>query len=204
MLITVGSGIGGDVNSLVPLPRCVKGAVPTSALRQVPPHLRFAAVGRSVTAGRWISWLHRSRPTRGSGLTLNIPMRNRQAQADQVRAELEYRQAQVRLQQLENQVRIEVRNAQFDVQQSRASVDAAQAAVDFARETLDAEQQKLAAGVCNLTAVSAGSGCLDCGWSLTWCRPRRHTKRRESKWIGRPGLLLDRAGIVMATRKAAK
>ena len=60
-------------------------------------------------------------------MTLTIPIRNREAQADQVRAELEYRQAQVRLQQLENQVRIEVRNAQFALQQNRASVQAAQA-----------------------------------------------------------------------------
>ncbi|PYY07611.1 MAG: TolC family protein, partial [Acidobacteria bacterium] len=57
-----------------------------------------------------------SAPDKGVGLQLNIPLRNRGAQANQVRAELEYRQAQMRLQQLENQVRIEVRNAQFALQ----------------------------------------------------------------------------------------
>ena len=56
-----------------------------------------------------------SAPDKGVGLSLTIPLRNRVAQATQIRSELEYRQSQMRLQQLENQVRIEVRNAQFAV-----------------------------------------------------------------------------------------
>ncbi len=90
---------------------------------------------------------------KGVGLQLNIPIRNRAAQATQVRAELEYRQAQMRLQQLENQVRIEVRNAQFSVQQNRASVAAAEAAVELAKQSLDAEQKKYALGASTTTLV---------------------------------------------------
>jgi len=71
-------------------------------------------------------------PDKGVGLQLAIPIRNRAAQADQVRSQLEYRQAQMRLQQQENQIRIEVRNAQFSVQQNRASVEAARAASNWA------------------------------------------------------------------------
>src|SRR2546429_6077781 len=52
---------------------------------------------------------------------LSTPTRNRVSQATQIRSGLEYRQAQMRIQQLENQVRIEVRNAQFAVQQNRRS-----------------------------------------------------------------------------------
>jgi len=80
------------------------------------------------------------------GLQVNIPIRNRSAQADQARSELEYRQAEMRLQQEQNQIRIEVRNAQFSVQQNRARVEAAQAAVRLANQTLDAEQKKYALG----------------------------------------------------------
>src|SRR5882724_8661237 len=87
-----------------------------------------------------------SAPDKGVGLSLTIPLRNRAAQANQVRAVLEYRQSQMRLQQLENQVRIEVRNAQFAVQQNRASVEAARAAVELGRQSLDAEQKKYALG----------------------------------------------------------
>src|SRR5581483_1098949 len=92
-------------------------------------------------------------PDKGIGLTLNIPIRNRAAQATQIRSELEYRQAQMRVQQLENQIRIEVRNAQFAVQQNRASVSSAQAAVALAQQSLDAEQKKYALGASTSTLV---------------------------------------------------
>lgn len=85
-------------------------------------------------------------PDYAVGFNVQIPIRNRAAQADQVRSELEYRQAQMRLEQLQNQIRIEVRNAQFSVQQNRARVDAASAASDFAQQSLDAEQKKYALG----------------------------------------------------------
>jgi outer membrane protein TolC len=85
-------------------------------------------------------------PTYSVGFQVNIPIRNRSAQADQVRSELEFRQAEMRLQQEQNQIRIEVRNAQFAVQQNRARVEAAQAAVRLANQTLDAEQKKYALG----------------------------------------------------------
>src|SRR4029077_2364148 len=78
---------------------------------------------------------------KGVGLQLNIPLRNRAAQAVQIRSELEYRQAEMRLQQIENQISIQVRNPQFGVKQNRASVASAQAAVDYAKQSLDAEQK---------------------------------------------------------------
>jgi outer membrane protein len=92
-------------------------------------------------------------PDKGLGLTLNIPLRNRAAQAVQIRSELEYRQAQMRLQQIENQVGIEVRNAQYAVQQNRASVDSAKAALELARQSLDAEQKKYQFGTSTTTLV---------------------------------------------------
>jgi outer membrane protein len=92
-------------------------------------------------------------PDYAVGLSVNIPIRNRTAQADQVRSELEYRQAQVRLQQLQNQIGIQVRNAQFSVQQNRARVDAATSARQLASESLDAEQKKYALGASTNTLV---------------------------------------------------
>jgi outer membrane protein TolC len=87
-----------------------------------------------------------SSPDKGIGLQLNIPIRNRSAQADQVRSELEFRQAQMRLQQLQNQIRIDVRNAQFAVTQNRARVEAAIKGRELAQQSLDAEQKKYALG----------------------------------------------------------
>lgn len=82
------------------------------------------------------------------GLNLNIPIRNRVAKADQFRSELEYRQAELRMEQLKKQVRIEVRNAQFALDQTGARVDAARKARDLAQRTFDItkKEQELGAG----------------------------------------------------------
>ncbi|MDP9268515.1 MAG: TolC family protein [Acidobacteriota bacterium] len=92
-------------------------------------------------------------PDYGVGMSLTIPIRNRAAQADQVRSELEYRQAQMRLQQLQNQVSIEVRNTQYALQQNRARVEAAQKGQDLAQQSLEAEQKKYALGASTNTLV---------------------------------------------------
>jgi len=57
------------------------------------------------------------------------------------------------LQQAENRINIEVRNAQFGVEQNRASVASAQAAVDYAKQSLDAEQKKYQFGTSTTTLV---------------------------------------------------
>jgi len=82
------------------------------------------------------------------GLNLNIPIRNRVAKADQYRSELEYRQAELRLEQLKKQVRIEVRNAQYALDQTGARVEAARQARDLAQRTFDItkKEQELGAG----------------------------------------------------------
>jgi len=103
--------------------------------------------------GTWNELVNSTAPDKGIGLSLNIPLRNRAAQAVQIRSELEYRQAQMRLQQIENQVGIEIRNAQYTVQQNRASVDSARAALDLARQSLDAEQKKYQFGTSTTTLV---------------------------------------------------
>jgi outer membrane protein TolC len=82
------------------------------------------------------------------GLSLNIPIRNRVAKADQYRSELEYRQAQLRMEQLKKQIRIEVRNAQYALEQNGARVQAATKARDLAQRTFDItkKEQELGAG----------------------------------------------------------
>ncbi|MBZ5596888.1 MAG: TolC family protein [Acidobacteriia bacterium] len=85
-------------------------------------------------------------PDYAVGLNITIPLRNRAAQADEIRSQLEYRQAQLRLQQLQNQIGIEVRNAQFALQQNRARVTTARKARDLAQQTLEIEQKKYSLG----------------------------------------------------------
>lgn len=87
-----------------------------------------------------------SAPDKGVGVTITIPLRNRTAQADQARSQMEYRQSQMRLQQIYTQIRIQVINAQFALTNDRAQVMAAQAAHDYANQSLDAEQKKYKLG----------------------------------------------------------
>jgi outer membrane protein TolC len=75
-----------------------------------------------------------------------VPLRNRAAQANQMRSELEYRQNQLNLQQQKNQINLQVRNAAFALQQARAGVESARAARDYAQQSLEAEQKKYALG----------------------------------------------------------
>src|ERR1700685_3078874 len=90
------------------------------------------------------------------GLSLNIPIRNRVAKADQYRSELEYRQSELRMEQLKKQVRIEVRNAQYAVEQTGARVQAARKARDLAQRTFDItkREQDLGAGSSSQTLAA--------------------------------------------------
>jgi len=188
-----GSGLGGDLspNANFCGPNTTGVCISRS---RIPAQFLAGPVAYSDTLDQVVS----SRaPDKGMGVSLTIPILNRTAQANQVRAELEFRQAQVRLQQLDNQVRIEVRNAQFDVQQNRASVDAAQAAMNLARQTLDAEQKKLEAGVSNPTAVLQMQASLTTTESTVVSAMAAYAKARVE--LDRAtGLLLDNAGIIMS------
>jgi len=94
------------------------------------------------------STFNNSSPDYYIGLNLNIPIRNRVAKADQFRSELEFRQAELRLEQLKKQVRIEVRNAQYALEQTGARVEAARKARDLAQRTFEItkKEQDLGAG----------------------------------------------------------
>jgi outer membrane protein TolC len=64
-------------------------------------------------------------PTYSVGIQLTLPLRNRVAQADALRDELQVRQTQARRQQFEDQVRLEVADAYVAMQQARAGYEAA-------------------------------------------------------------------------------
>jgi hypothetical protein len=186
--------VGGDVNALVPNCSTTSGSLCFNPTTAPPP---FQTANTVSYVGTLNQLVNSTAPDKGLGLTLSIPLRNRLAQSNQVRAELEYRQAQVRELQLENQVRIEVRNAQFDVRQNRVSVQAAQSAVDLARQTLDADQQKLKVGLTTQTAILQDAATLTTGESNLVSAKAAYEKSRIE--LDRAtGLLLDHAGIDIA------
>ena len=101
----------------------------------------------AVTYGTAVSNLfNSSSPNKGIGFNLSIPIRNRTAQAEQERSMLEYRQAQMRLQQLYVQTRMQVINAQYALTNDRAAVQSARTTRDYDRQSLKAEVTKLHLG----------------------------------------------------------
>jgi outer membrane protein len=186
-----GSGVGGDVNPAVPPCSPTSGNFCFNPATAPPPFRTSNSVSYGETLNQLVS---STAPDKGIGLALNIPIRNRLAQSNQVRAQLEFRQALVRQHQLENQVRIEVRNAQFDVKQNRAAVEAAQSAVDLARQTLGADQQKLKVGLTTEVTILQDAATLTTGESNLVSAKAAYEKSRIE--LDRAtGLLLEHAGI---------
>lgn len=122
-----GSGLGGPLN---PLCQGCTSSVPVDF------------------GGALSNAFNNSAPDYYVGLNLNIPLRNRVAKADQYRSELEYRQAELRLEQLKKQVRIEVRNAQYALEQTAARLKAAHKTRDLAARTFEItkKEQDLGSG----------------------------------------------------------
>ncbi|HJZ95093.1 MAG TPA: TolC family protein [Candidatus Solibacter sp.] len=85
-------------------------------------------------------------PTYGVGLQMTLPIHNRVAEADLARDELQVKQSEIRLRQLQNQARLEVEDALIAMRRARASYDAALEARRLQQESLAAEQAKFEVG----------------------------------------------------------
>jgi outer membrane protein TolC len=120
------NALAGDPNSLV-------AGVPASAY-----------VGGYGTALEQV--FSGKNPTVAVGLQLTLPVRNRVAQADAARDELQLRQTQIRERQLRNQAQLEVEDAVIGMRRARASYDAAVETRKLQEESLEAEQIKFMEG----------------------------------------------------------
>ncbi len=90
--------------------------------------------------------MRRNFPNYSIGLQLNIPLRNRVAQANMITSQVQLRQQELQQQQQINQVRLDVTNAVIAVQQARAAHDASVQARILQEQTLAAEQEKFRLG----------------------------------------------------------
>jgi len=86
-------------------------------------------------------------PTYSIGVQLMLPLRNRVAQADAVRDELQVRQTQVRRQQFEDQVRLEVADAYVAMQQAWAAYQAAVQSRVLQEQSVKVEQETFDVGL---------------------------------------------------------
>ena len=124
-----GSGLAGPLNPVYNVP-----AVPNSS--NVP----------ADYPGALKNAFNNTAPDYYVGINLNIPIRNRVAKADQYRSELEYRQAELRREELRKQIRIEVRNAEYALEQTAARVEAARKSRDLAQRTFEITQKEQVLG----------------------------------------------------------
>ncbi len=86
-------------------------------------------------------------PTYSIGLNLTLPLRNRQAEADLARDQLQFRQTQVRNKQLENQVRVQVEDALIALERTKAAYEAARETRRLQEQSLEIEQERFNVGL---------------------------------------------------------
>jgi outer membrane protein len=84
---------------------------------------------------------------------LNIPLRNRAAQAQMAQQQLQLRQAELNYQKQTNQIRVDVQNAQIAIEQARARFQAAQKSRSLQEQVLEAEEKKLQLGASTVFQV---------------------------------------------------
>jgi outer membrane protein len=134
------SAIGGSQNplcghglSFLPLAAC---AVPAIGYSSMLPNLINGAT-----------------PDKGGGVNITIPIRNRVAQSVQARSQIEFRQDQMKLEQIYIQTRINVINGQYALTNDRAAVQAAMATREYNTQALDAERKKFKFGASTTALV---------------------------------------------------
>lgn len=143
------NALAGQVNT-IPIPPVPGSLVQTPIVRN-PQEFNSPLVGGFGTALGQI--FGRNYPDYSVGFQVNIPLRNRAAQADYARDQLSLRQSELRLQSAINQVRVDVQNALIALQQARARFQAAQKQRILQEQTLDAEQKKYALGASTIFLV---------------------------------------------------
>lgn len=124
-----------DVNSTAFVP-CPPGIVPT---------INYGNTFNALFNG--------NNPDRGVGFNVQIPLRNRIAQSAEARSLIEYRQDQLKLEQLYTQIRIGVINGQYALTNDRAAVQAASATREYNLQALDAEKKKFKYGASTTALV---------------------------------------------------
>jgi outer membrane protein len=130
---------GAVVDGLIPV-----GAVPTGVAGEP-----LTTAGTPIRTGlpEDLSRMIRGRyPTFEGGITLNLPIRNRAAQANNATAQLNEREQEVGLLQTQNTIVLNVRQTMIVLEQDRAAIAAAQEARIYAQQSYDDEVKRLQLG----------------------------------------------------------
>jgi outer membrane protein TolC len=143
------SGLTGEVNQ-VPVPITVGGQIVGFHTRTTSDVNPFFLGGFGGFLGQVFN---RNFPNYSAGFQLNIPIRNRAAQADLITDELNYRQAQIQDKQLQNNIKLNVINAQVALRQARSAYDTSVLARKLQEQTLAGERRKYELGTSTILNV---------------------------------------------------
>jgi outer membrane protein TolC len=143
------SGLAGEVNT-VPVPITVGGQIVGFRTRTTADVNPFFLGGY----GSFLSQVfNRNFPNYSAGFQLNIPIKNRANQADLITDELNYRQQQIQDKQLQNNIKLNVINAQTALRQARAAYDTSVLARKLQEQTLNGERRKYELGTSTILNV---------------------------------------------------
>ena len=139
-------------------------------------------------------------PTYEIGVQVTVPIRNRIAEADLARDELQLKQSEVRLRQLQNEARLEVEDAVIAIRRARASYAAAVQARRYQQESLEAEQMRYEVGastaffVIQYESLLAQAKSTEVAAKSAYVKARAALERATGKILEQHQISLD-AGI---------
>lgn len=140
----------------------------------------------------------RKYPTYGVGLQLNLPIRNRIAEADLARDEIQVKQYEIRTRELENEARLEIEDALIAMRRARASAQAATQARLLQEQSLEVEQAKFEVGASTSFFVIQYESLLAQARSTEVAAQSAYVKARAA--LQRAiGTILDENGVSVET-----
>jgi len=143
----------------------------------------------------------RNFPTYALGLNLNIPLKNRAAQANVATASVTLRQNQLQVQRQINQIRVDVQNALISLQNARAQYQAAVKQRVLQEQTLDADQKKLALGATTVYQVIQDQRDLTTAGAAEVAAQAAYAAARVQLDVA-TGQVLERNGVEFEEAKA--
>jgi outer membrane protein len=136
----------------------------------------------------------RKYPTYGIGVQLTLPIHNRIAEGDLARDEIQVKQYQIRVRQLENQARLEIEDALIAMRRARASAEAATQARILQEQSLEIEQAKFEVGASTSFLVIQYESLLAQARSTEVAAKSAYVKARAA--LQRSiGVILDENGV---------
>jgi outer membrane protein len=131
-----------------------------------------------------------------AGVQMNLPLRNRVAEADAARDQAQVRQVQARTEKLENQIRQDIENAEIALETSFAAYKAARTSRGYQEELLQAERDRLEFGQSTPLAIVQDEAFLSQARS-TEIAARSNYQKARIELDRSLGDLLEKNGIAL-------